>query len=806
MITNAFRRALAVMAVAAASAALSAAYADAAPPVKQLLAGRFGRAVDLTQVDAHGGTALEDVCTVASNDECQEGSESAIAGGFADDEGVAGTTSGDVYVLDTGNGRIQELEADGKFVLMFGSDVNKHGGDLCTAAEASECQAGTPGPDAGQFAVPKSVTVDPVSGDVYVAEDVSLSPQVTTRVQEFTAGGEFVLELGQEVNKTTKGNLCTRLESEKGAVCGAPTPTPEGSNEHGAFNFGRLGIKGNALTAGGASDLLYVGGEHRVQEFDAAGEWKGEIPLAGSVGAIAVDDTSGEIALVEDEESKEGNVVRDLDASGGSLGEFEVSPREARNQTYIHGLAFDAEGRLAVTIRENVPSAGSLLFGGLYEASSGHQISAFTLPPGIRFTAGIGFNGKDELYLAADDHEILAYESVSIAELVTSPAVCAASAEHETDATFDCTLSGTVNPFGVAETEVWFRWGPSCTALDAETAKQSVASVNALVPVSAAIEGVKPNAALCYGLAGYDQHVKAPESLSSGESTPFTTPPALARIVGAPSVAFVRPTAAVMVGELNPENANTRYSFQYGTCGALEGCATAAQTPAEESAAYGTVGGTLEASGLQPATTYRYRLLAVNGAGQAVGPEGQFTTAPAPSVSAQTGPASAIGTTGAVVTGSVNPDGEAAAYTFELGVYAGAATQYGTVLSSPLPASATPQEESLQLTGLQPGTTYAYRIRVTSPGYGEASGAPLTFTTAGLPVALEAPTSLPLLAVPGIAFPAAAKTATPAAKCKAGQTRGKHGRCVKAKRRAKAPAKRRKAAGGRGAHGKGARG
>lgn len=42
------------------------------------------------------------------------------------------------------------------------------------------------------------------------------------RVYEYTGGGPFVLDIGEEVNKTTRGNLCTQVEIEKaGAKCSA---------------------------------------------------------------------------------------------------------------------------------------------------------------------------------------------------------------------------------------------------------------------------------------------------------------------------------------------------------------------------------------------------------------------------------------------------------------------------------------------------------------------------------------------------------------------------------------------------------
>ena len=56
---------------------------------------------------------------------------------------------------------------------------------------------------------------------------------------------------------------------------------------------------GNVLAVGGPEDLLYIGDEHRVQEFKASdGEYKSEIPLASisaepgsKVVALAVDAT-----------------------------------------------------------------------------------------------------------------------------------------------------------------------------------------------------------------------------------------------------------------------------------------------------------------------------------------------------------------------------------------------------------------------------------------------------------------------------------------------------------------------------------
>lgn len=292
-----------------------------------------------------------------------------------------------------------------------------------------------------------------------------------------------------------------------------------------------------------------------------------------------------------------------------------------------------------------------------------------------------------------------------------------------------------------------------------------------------------------------------PEQLTAEKRELKQLPSVPPRVIGAPSVLFVHSSSAVMFGELNPENADTTYEFQYAqyakACGAEEVCPGLASIPgvavtgALESNAYGKIGATLEATGLRPATVYRYRLHAINEAGEQgecfeggeAGCEGSFTTAPAPVLTATTEGATAVGATSAVISGSVDPDGQLATYAFELGVYQGAATQFGVVQSGS--TETVPVTETLPLSGLQPGTEYAYRITIAS-GYGTAVGQPVVFRTGGLPSVLEVSAPLAMLAIPNVAFPTATKVATTTKtttpKCKQGKKLS-HGKCVKSKRK-----------------------
>ncbi|MGH2904921.1 MAG: hypothetical protein ACRDK7_15265 [Solirubrobacteraceae bacterium] len=205
--------------------------------------------------------------------------------------------------------------------------------------------------------------------------------------------------------------------------------------------------------------------------------------------------------------------------------------------------------------------------------------------------------------------------------------------------------------------------------------------------------------------------------------------------------------------------------FQYAACATLTNCPGVLDTAVEESSVYGAIAAIQEIGGLAPQTTYSYRLVAdnaheENGArqgGETVGAEQHFTTGALPEPVAVTGAPSGVGSTSAMIAGTVNPDGQPSTYVFELGVYSGAGTRYGVVFSGPAGESTTPVLETLPLSGLQPGTTYAYRLLVKS-GDGQSVGSPVVFTTEGLPTVLTVPVPPAMLAVPAIAFPAQSTT------------------------------------------------
>ena len=101
--------------------------------------------------------------------------------------GVVIDDSGDVLVADTYNHRIQKFSDTGTFLLMWGWGVDDGTAELqdCT----SGCQAGIPGSGDGQLALPAGLAVD-ASGNVYV------SNAQQPLVQKFDSSGNFLAKWG----------------------------------------------------------------------------------------------------------------------------------------------------------------------------------------------------------------------------------------------------------------------------------------------------------------------------------------------------------------------------------------------------------------------------------------------------------------------------------------------------------------------------------------------------------------------------------------------------------------------------------
>jgi hypothetical protein len=185
----------------------------------------------------------------------------------------------------------------------------------------------------------------------------------------------------------------------------------------------------------------------------------------------------------------------------------------------------------------------------------------------------------------------------------------------------------------------------------------------------------------------------------------------------------VTPTQATLNGSVNPQGIDTtKYYFQYGTTTAY----TSSTFPGDagQSLNWETKSATI--TGLQPSTTYHYRIVATNIAGTSYGNDSTFTTPSPPAVT--TGSATSVQQFQATLKASVNPNGADTHYYFEYGT----STSYGSDAPAPPGGDAgsgsSAVEVSTTIANLLASTTYHYRI-VASNWAGSSYGADHEFTT-----------------------------------------------------------------------------
>jgi tripartite motif-containing protein 71 len=169
-------------------------------------------------------TTPGNLCTAASGNTCQAGSHTTALGGeMSNPAGVATDSSGNVYVADAFNNRIQRFDSAGSFQRAWGQGVN--GGTafgVCTVA--ASCHIGLTGGLGGEMLFP--FTVDTDAGDhVYVGDAAN------NRIQKFASSGTWNRAWGAGVNGGTAFGICTVVAScQAGGVggLGGAMDTPQG--------------------------------------------------------------------------------------------------------------------------------------------------------------------------------------------------------------------------------------------------------------------------------------------------------------------------------------------------------------------------------------------------------------------------------------------------------------------------------------------------------------------------------------------------------------------------------------------------
>jgi len=229
------------------------------------------------------------------------GSRGTGNGQFVDPFDVAVDGSGNVYVADTTNRRIQKFDASGNFLTKWG----------------------TQGTGDGQFGYPAGIEVD-ASGNVYVAD------QTNHRIQKFDANGNYLMQFGSNGTGNGQFNYTYDNAVDSGGniyVTDASNNRVQKFNASGEFvlTFGSYGTSdGQFYRPGGlavdASGNVYVADyNHRVQKFDSSGNFLMKIGngVSGS--------SDGQLSYPEDVDVDSSGTVYVLDSGNYRVQVFSSS-------------------------------------------------------------------------------------------------------------------------------------------------------------------------------------------------------------------------------------------------------------------------------------------------------------------------------------------------------------------------------------------------------------------------------------------------------------------------------------------------
>jgi RHS repeat-associated protein len=242
------------------------------------------------------------------------GSGGSGTGHFSHPNGIAVDASGNVWVADQNNSRVEKFNHKGEFLSSFGSYGTGNGqfvrpsdiaidseGHLWVVDKTDDrvqefsasgtylSQFGSAGSGNGQFNTPEGITVDP-SGHIWVADTAN------ARAEEFSSAGKFMQSVG------TYGSGAGQIQEAVDVAIGAEGHvwitdwanrvdeyTAEGkflrrigsSSGTGAGNF----VHALAIAISPAGHIWVADeGNNRVQEFDESGNYLGQFGSTGTGG------------------------------------------------------------------------------------------------------------------------------------------------------------------------------------------------------------------------------------------------------------------------------------------------------------------------------------------------------------------------------------------------------------------------------------------------------------------------------------------------------------------------------------------
>ncbi len=709
------------------------------------------------------------------------GEKGSGAGQLEEPQGVAvNDATGDVYVVDKGNDRIDEFEADGTFLRAWGwgvADGITQKLQMCTIT----CFKGFAGSGEGQLDAPeaiavddsgKSVAEDPSVGDVYVtntADDV---------VEKFGPSGEYKGVISTGAGGAAFGELDGVAVDPEGKLW-VDQKTKEIDDYSDALANAFIASReiGSGISPGFAVDsednLLINRGAHAINKLNSAGKIIKEGVTGeerASAVAVNLDPSSSEF---DDVYVNFGDVVEVFDTATGhvdTFGEFHPvsgsgiavsfagavyvsdsagdvvdvfafgeTPKEAPKTE----AASEVLGTTATLHGELNPKGGTGKLGYLFDyntngsCTGGQSVpvpagevaeakeaiveaKATNLEPAAKYTyCLVAVNGFGYTHGSEMPFETSKAPPLVVSESVAMPVKAT-----------EATLEARINP-EKQETTYTFEYSSSETEVLAGkgTKLAGAGSLNGFNPEGEPVSVNTGNVLrqnTTYFYRAIPKNASGEEGVGKVEH--FTTAISPETPVLVSPVKSVTGTSATLEGVLNPGAAGNPGSYEF----LYRASATECEGEGRETVGGSAFGGKGEAVKaevtLLPYTKYTVCLRASNEAGEASAPSSPvtFTTLPVALVIESESFAN-LDATEARLQATIDPGNSETTYHFEYGPAAGsydASTPVGEI-----PARLTGQGVSAVLNGLTPSTTYHYRVVASNALPGSVDGPDQTFTT-----------------------------------------------------------------------------
>jgi hypothetical protein len=471
-------------------------------------------------------------------------------------------STGDVYVVDLDGQRVERYSASGVFQDAFG----------------------VPGTGNGQFAfetvgfnaVP-SLAIDQSDGSVYVADPGN------DRVQKFSAAGAYVSQFG------TSGAGNGQLSK--------PIAVGVDPNDGAVYVVDNRNYRVQKFSSAGAY----------VSQFGEAGEGDGQFGTDRGPTRIGVD-SAGRVYVLDQDGSRRvqrftaAGVFDQVLTSGDTLGNipFDLAVDSGGDHVFVGGYIngtvteFDGTGT-TVDVHLN---------GASIQALSGIGLRAGALA----FAAGSdGFDGSSQ-------PRVFRVGAVTAATLSVQPTTDIGGGS--------ATLNATINPNGAPNVSYRFEvtgdFGTTWTSVPVPDA--SVGDGTTDVPVSQVVNGLKPNTFYFFQLVVTKQYN------GTTTSEPFADFFQTLKIAPTVSDVSADPTdyGAKLSAKVNANGVESTYQFEYGPTTAYG--KSFPLIAASAGASYDPIKVTRTIGGLEPNTTYHFRIVSTNEAGTSEGVDQTFTT------------------------------------------------------------------------------------------------------------------------------------------------------------------------------------